>query len=218
MERIVNGVDHRTSRGRRVAKAFSGASLGAEDRIANYFLWVQPDTLMRLYSSEFRERLVDRMAQRPLSELLADIPDRVARLERMLALEQRFFLADHNLNYTDKMSMASGVETRVPFLDLALVDFAARIPARFKQRGRVGKWVLKKAMEPYLPREVIYRPKTGFGAPLRRWLRHDLRDLRDDLLSGESFAAAGFLTRWLFDNSLRPISPESSTPHTRFSA
>ena len=95
----------------------------------------------------------------------------------MLALEQRFFLTDHNLTYTDKMSMAVGVEVRVPFLDLDLVDFAARIPARFKQRGREGKWVLKKAMEPYLPKEVIYRPKSGFGAPLRQWMRFNLRDL-----------------------------------------
>ena len=76
---------------------------------------------------------------------LAELPSDTNRLERMLALEQRFFLAEHNLNYTDKMSMAVGVEVRVPFLDLDLVDFAVRIPARFKQRGRQGKWVLKKS-------------------------------------------------------------------------
>lgn len=122
---------------------------------------------------------------------LRDLPADTSRLERMLALEQRFFLADHNLLYTDKMSMAAGVEVRVPFLDLDLVEFAARIPARCKQRGKEGKWVLKKAMEPFLPREVIYRPKTGFGAPLRRWMRHDLRELLDDLLSAESLKRRG---------------------------
>jgi asparagine synthase (glutamine-hydrolysing) len=109
----------------------------------------------------------------------------------MLALEQRFFLADHNLLYTDKMSMAAGVEVRVPFLDLDLVDFAARIPARFKQRGSQGKWALKKAMEPHLPREVIYRPKTGFGGPLRRWMRDELRELLGDLLSEASLRRRG---------------------------
>ena len=56
------------------------------------------------------------------------------------------------------MSMAAGVETRVPFLDLDLIQFAARIPPSYKQWGRTGKWVLKKAMEPYLPHDVIYRP------------------------------------------------------------
>lgn len=48
---------------------------------------------------------------------------------------------------------------------------------RLKQRGRVGKWVVKKAMEPYLPHDVIYRPQTGFGAHLRRWMRHDLSEI-----------------------------------------
>ena len=112
----------------------------------------------------------------------------------MLALEQRFFLADHNLPYTDKMSMAVGVEVRVPFLDLDLVDFAARIPLGLKQRGQEGKWVLKKAMEGSLPHDVIYRPKSGFGAPLRRWMRHELRELLGDLLS-----VASLKRRGLFD-------------------
>ncbi len=114
---------------------------------------------------------------------LAELPADTGPLERMLALEQRFFLTDHNLTYTDKMSMAVGVEVRVPFLDLDLVEFAAQIPAQYKQCGSEGKWVLKKAMEPYLPRDVIYRPKSGFGAPLRRWFRVELRDWLADTLS-----------------------------------
>jgi asparagine synthase (glutamine-hydrolysing) len=93
------------------------------------------------------------------------------------------------------MSMAAGVEVRVPFLDLDLdldlVEHAARIPVGLKQRGRVGKWVFKKAMEPYLPADVIYRPKTGFGAPLRRWMRHELRPLVADTLSRESLDRRG---------------------------
>jgi len=72
------------------------------------------------------------------------------------------------------------------FLDLDLVEYAAQIPNKYKQNRSVGKWVLKKAMEPYLPHEVIYRPKTGFGAPLRRWIRFELRELLGDLLSEES--------------------------------
>lgn len=124
-------------------------------------------------------------------EFLSPLPSSVPPLERMLALEQRFFLADHNLTYTDKMSMAAGVEVRVPFLDLDLVDYAARIPGSIKQRGTVGKWVLKEAMAPYLPRDVIHRPKSGFGAPLRRWMRHELRPLLCDLLSAESLKRRG---------------------------
>ncbi len=112
-------------------------------------------------------------------------------MDSLLALEQRFFLTDHNLTYTDKMSMAAGVEVRVPFLDLDLVEFSSRVPSRLKQRGGEGKWVLKKAMEPYLPRDVIYRSKTGFGAPLRRWMGNELRELLNDLLSAQSLKQRG---------------------------
>ena len=114
------------------------------------------------------------------------------RLQRMLYLEGRHFLADHNLNYTDRAGMAVGVEVRVPLLDRDLVQFATRIPARFKQRGRVGKAIFKRSMEPYLPRDVIYRPKTGFGAPLRRWLSHELRPMVDDTLEAGSLRRRGF--------------------------
>ena len=87
--------------------------------------------------------------------------------------------------------MAAGVEVRVPFLDLDLVEFASRIPSQYKQRGSQGKWVLKKAMEEYLPTDVIYRPKSGFGAPLRRWLQVELRDWLDSILSLESLNNRG---------------------------
>ena len=109
----------------------------------------------------------------------------------MLYLEAKHFLADHNLNYTDKASMAAGVEVRVPLLDPDLVNFATRIPTRMKQKGRVGKAIFKKAMEPYLPREVIYRPKSGFGAPLRRWLRHELREIVEEVLSADALKRNG---------------------------
>jgi asparagine synthase (glutamine-hydrolysing) len=122
---------------------------------------------------------------------LGGLPTDTPPLERMLGLEQRFFLTDHNLVYTDKMSMAVGVEVRVPLLDLDLVEFAARIPTGIKQKGRSGKWVFKRAMEPYLPRHVIHRPKTGFGAPLRRWIRGDLKPLVGDLLGRDSIARRG---------------------------
>ena len=87
--------------------------------------------------------------------------------------------------------MAHGVEVRVPLLDQDLVALAARLPNGMKQRGRTCKWVFRQAIEPYLPHDVIYRPKTGFGAPLRRWLRHELRPLVDDVLSAESLTRRG---------------------------
>ena len=88
--------------------------------------------------------------------------------------------------------MSSSIEVRVPFLDNDLVDFSQKIPLNLKQKNGQGKYILKKSMEDYLPKEIIYRPKTGFGAPLRHWMRNDLKDLVGDILSYESINKRGF--------------------------
>ena len=188
---ITGTLNKNQSLSRRLAKLFNGAALKGDARLVSYFRWAQEADLLALYTPETRRALGAELAAQPLLDFLQPLPASVLPLDRMLALEQRFFLTDHNLNYTDKMSMAVGVEVRVPFLDLDLVDFAARIPLALKQRGNEGKWILKKAMEPYLPHEVIYRPKSGFGAPLRRWMQHDLRELMGDLLSVASLKQRG---------------------------
>ena len=173
---------------------FNSAGLNRTDRLINYFRWSNDPILQSLYSPDFRQQLMGSNSNQVMQDFLEPILTSSSSLDQMLALEQRFFLADHNLNYTDKMSMAAGVETRVPFLDLDLVNFAARIPDKFKQKGGTGKWVLKKAMEPYLPKEVIYRPKTGFGVPLRTWIKHDLRELLRDILSPDSLNKRGLFS------------------------
>jgi asparagine synthase (glutamine-hydrolysing) len=190
-ESLSGRLDQRRAVWRRLARALRVASLDGDERIASYFLWLREGEVRRLYTEDLRAALDGTAAWAPLLAFLEPLPERVGPLERMLALEQRFFLGDHNLLYTDKMSMAAGVEVRVPFLDLDLVDVAARIPVRFKQRGRTGKWVLKQAMQSYLPDEVIHRSKTGFGAPLRRWLRRELRPLLYDVLSAENLKRRG---------------------------
>ncbi len=92
----------------------------------------------------------------------------------MLLLEQKTFLIDHNLNYTDKMSMVEGIEARVPFLDIDLVNFSKQIPDHYKVRNGQTKYILKKVSEKYLPINLIYRSKTGFGAPVRDIIKNDL--------------------------------------------
>lgn len=101
------------------------------------------------------------------------------------------FLAAHNFLYTDKTSMAASIEARVPYLDLELMRLCATIPERFKLRGNETKWVLKKAMERYLPREVLYRSKTGFGAPLRKWIADDLGPVLGEMLGPKRVADRG---------------------------
>jgi asparagine synthase (glutamine-hydrolysing) len=163
---------------RRLSKLLTAAQSEGQGRLASYFDWATADTVSKMFLPDYSRALHDQ----PLLQALETMPATVTPLQRMLLLEQRYFLADHNLNYTDKMSMAAGVETRVPFLDLEMVGLAAGIPDSYRQHGAVGKWVLKKAMEGILPSEVIYRPKTGFGVPLRAWLLGPLNDMKRDLL------------------------------------
>jgi len=179
---------------RRFVKLFNGAGLSSKERLLNYFRWTNDKTLQSLFSPEFREIIIQSNPLSPMSSFISPLPSNTSRLDQMLALEQRFFLSDHNLNYTDKMSMAEGVEVRVPFLDLDLIEFVARIPNKYKQKKSEGKWVLKKAMEPLLPNSIIYRPKTGFGVPLRRWLKEDLKELLGDLLSVDSLNKRGLFS------------------------
>ena len=105
------------------------------------------------------------------------------------------------------MSMATGVEVRVPLLDPDLIALAARLPETYKQKGGLSKWVLKKAMEPILPHDVIYRPKSGFGVPLRVWLNNPLSPLVNDTLSEASLAKRG-----LFDfQAVRELQRQTQT-------
>jgi asparagine synthase (glutamine-hydrolysing) len=196
IERSSQSLNMSNSFYRRLAKLFKGSSLVGDEKIINYFRWADKNLIQSLFTQEVREEMEGVDSAEVMFDFLGELPKNTGDLERMLALEQRFFLSDHNLIYTDKMSMASGVEVRVPFLDHDLVEFASRIPIKYKQRGSVGKWVLKKAMEPYLPKDIIYRPKTGFGAPLRRWIKFELSELLTDLLSEESL-----LKRGIFDTN-----------------
>ena len=187
---LAEAVPARPARHRRLAKVLALAGLDGDARLAGYFEWLGPDRARALFRPEHRAAMVDE----PLRAALAAMPAGASPLEKMLRLEQRFFLTEHNLNYTDKMSMAAGVETRVPFLDPALMDLARRIPDRYRIHRGHAKWILKEAMRGLLPPSILHRPKTGFGVPLRAWLRGPLRPLLRDLL-----APASIRRRGLFD-------------------
>ena len=176
---------------RRLTKMFKVANLDGDESIVSYFSWNERNDIKKLFTSEFKSKLKNSIASSTMIEYLNQIPKDTSKLDRMLSLEQQFFLADHNLLYTDRMSMASGVEVRVPFLDKDLVEFVFNVPDQYKQRGIEGKWILKKALESYLPNDIIYRPKTGFGVPLRKWMRNELREYVGENLSFESIKNRG---------------------------
>jgi len=112
-------------------------------------------------------------------------------LNRRAHLLIQTFLAAHNFLYTDKSSMATSIEVRVPFMDVEFMRLCARIPESIKLRNGVTKFPLKAAMARYLPHDVLHRSKTGFGAPLRKWIAEDLDEPIRTLLSDGAVAERG---------------------------
>lgn len=177
------------AQGRRISKAFKYANLDSDERLLSYFYWMNPEVARDLFIDEIQNKLSESPMKFMLNELY--LKGDLNPVEKMLHLERNYFLVDHNFNYTDKMSMATGVEVRVPFMDRRVVNAAAGVDVRLKQKGRVGKWILKKSAESLLPNNIIYRSKSGFGAPLRDWLKGDLSDFVDEYLSVEQVNKRG---------------------------
>lgn len=110
---------------------------------------------------------------------------------KMCFTDVHMFMNGLNLTYSDRASMAASVEVRVPFIDREVAEFAMTVPGKYKFRKGESKYILKRAAEPHLPREIIYRPKASFGSPIRAWISNDLRDMVDDLLSEERIKRRG---------------------------
>ncbi|HEY2847736.1 MAG TPA: asparagine synthase C-terminal domain-containing protein, partial [Pyrinomonadaceae bacterium] len=115
-------------------------------------------------------------------------------LSEMIYLELKLRLPELLLMRIDKVTMANSIETRVPFLDHHLVEFAASIPSRYKVSHRIGKYILKRALEPLLPDDILYAQKRGFGAPIREWFRSELLEQMES-----HFFASPLAKRDLFD-------------------
>jgi asparagine synthase (glutamine-hydrolysing) len=166
---LFNGCSIGNDKVRRLKKLSAGLGLTRLERLTSYYRWTELENLRTFFQPGF----LGREEFDPTSILLdsmSAIAQETSDLNLLLFWDLKFFLTDHNLNYTDKMSMAVGVETRVPFLDHELVDFACHLPVDLKMRGWTTKYLLRKVAERYLPKDVIYRSKTGFGAPLRKWV------------------------------------------------
>jgi asparagine synthase (glutamine-hydrolysing) len=114
-------------------------------------------------------------------------------LQKMTYLELKQRLAELLLMRVDKMTMATSVEARVPFLDHELVEFAMALPPEMKVRQGVGKYVLKKAVEDVLPRHIVYRKKQGFGAPVAEWFKGDFGRRAQQDIRNSSLAERGLL-------------------------
>ena len=144
-------------------------------------LWIapfSPEKISRLLKRDFQEK-----------EAFEDIEAHYNRVNsddvvsRMLYLDGKLTFSDLFLVKVDRASMANSLEVRSPFLDRELMEFANSLPTSLKIKWGQTKYLLKKVAARYLPEELVYRKKMGFGIPLKEWIKKDLRDLIDDYLS-----------------------------------
>jgi len=175
----------------RNAKKFTrSAAFDFEDRYLGYGTYFTNEAKQRLYSNEWREATGSCDPYAVHRGYFARAA-KAAPLNRLLYVDLKTFLPCLNLMTTDKTSMAANLEVRVPFLNREMIEMAARMPPRLKLRGLRRKYILKRALESVLSREVVWRKKAGFGAPIRSWLRGPLRPMIDDLLSEETIKRRG---------------------------
>ncbi len=180
-----------------------------DERFLAYCMSTPPEAVQSILHPDLRKELAhddpanDCRSRMQTGRLIGE--DRY--FERDLAV----YLPNHNLLYMDKMSMAAGVETRVPLLDRELVELACGLSPSRKIAPR-PKAILREAARGLVPDEIIDRPKAGFGAPYRQWLRHDLEPLWKDLTSPDTVRRRG----WFSVDGLRSIREQSQTGRTDY--
>jgi len=177
----------------KVLRAKSTFEALALDPIEGYFhsVSILGDELRgRLFRDSFRRELQGYHAIEVLRRHLERAPEHP--LSRVQYLDLKTYLPGDILTKVDRASMAHSLEVRVPILDYELVEWVAGLPPETKLRGREGKYLFKKAMEAYLPRELLYRPKMGFAVPISSWFRGPLRTRVREAVTSPVLLDTGF--------------------------
>lgn len=146
-----------------------------------------PEVREGLYSDGFRRLRGDYRAEDPLVSLMRGAPAR-SGLDAAQYADLKAWLPGDILTKVDRTSMAVGLEAREPLLDHRLIEFAAGLPEGLRVRAGQGKWLMKKAMERFLPPEILYRPKQGFVTPIAQWLRGPLAGAARQIAGGTALA------------------------------
>ena len=166
----------------------------AEDGAAAYARAVgvtTPEVRTNLYTDAARAALGGHRAEDRYVATMRDAPAR-GGLDRAQYADFKHWLPGDILTKMDRTSMAVSLEAREPLLDYRFVEFAATLPPSLRIRGGQGKWLMKKALEPYLPKDILYRPKMGFVTPVSAWFRKELADEAAGLARSAVLAGSGW--------------------------
>jgi asparagine synthase (glutamine-hydrolysing) len=173
-------------------KRFSAGAAGAPADLGHYrwMVYLGAREKARLYQAPLRDALGASDVYAPVREALGRFGQDDA-LNRQLYADLSLYLADDILVKVDRMSMATSLETRAPFLDGEVLELAFSMPGHLKIRNGERKWILKQAMKDVLPASILTRRKEGFSIPMKNWLRRELQPLMRDLLSPGRVARRG---------------------------
>jgi asparagine synthase (glutamine-hydrolysing) len=151
-----------------------------------------PEWRARLLSAEARAALQGHRAEDRYIAAMQAAPARDA-IDRAQYADIRIWLPGDILTKVDRTSMAVGLEAREPLLDYRLVEFCATLPADMRLRGGEGKWLMKRSLERYLPKDILYRPKMGFVTPISAWFRGPLAAEAEGLARSRTLVESGWL-------------------------
>ena len=197
-------------------KRFMTGLAGAPSEIGHYrwMTYLSSAAKQELYTPALRAALAGSDVYRPIRDALrsANTDD---LLNRQLYTDLSVYLADDILVKVDRMSMATSLETRAPFLDIDVMELAFSMPGHLKIRRGMRKYILKRAMMDTLPRSILHRSKEGFSIPMKNWLKRELAPLMRDLLSPERIARRGWVEPPCGRDSNRPASCRARESRSR---
>lgn len=176
---------------RRLRRFLENASAPFYTRYCRWVSMIDENTKNKLYTNDFRQKL-SHVSPADWLRDYPDLPKNMELVDRLMATDIKTNLANDLLVKMDIASMANSLETRSPFLDQEIMQFVARLPCKFKLKGLTKKYILKKSIKNLLPRRNIYRPKMGFGVPVGKWMRGELRDYVKDILLSKHALNRGY--------------------------
>lgn len=154
----------------------------------------------RLYSEDYRRQRGDYRAEQPFIELMEKAPAR-SGLDAAQYADLKFWLPGDILTKVDRASMAVSLEAREPLLDHRLIEFAAGLPEEMRIRGTQGKWLMKQAMKPQLPEDILFRQKQGFVTPIAQWFQGPLAGAARGIAQGGALSRTGWFDSAAIDRA-----------------